>query len=339
MKELYGKGGSMNPTVSVVMPVYNAEKYLCDAIESILKQTFHDFEFIIIDDGSSDSTSSILNNNYNDKRIVYVKNDENKGIVYSLNRGLALSKGKYIARMDADDICIATRLAEQVKFLDTHPDIDICGAYVQMFSDFGLGEVCKYPILSEEIKGALVFNNVFAHPVVMMRHATLLEHGIQYNEKFLNAEDFGLWSSMLEFGGYANLPKVLLHYRVSNTSISALMPKRIMKGRIKVMSSNFNLFDIPNPEHLAELCLSENLSQSDFVEIINRLNDMRMANNIKEIIDSRVFEWCLNEFKLDLIRKNYHLGLAMLKCLSKKELANWKIGSLIQCVKHCIMRK
>lgn len=329
----------MKPIVSVIMPVYNAEKYLCDSIESILKQTLHDFEFIIIDDGSSDGTSSIINDNYNDKRIIYVKNSENKGIVYSLNRGLALAKGKYIARMDADDICVETRLTDQVNFLDTHPDIDICGAYVQNFSDLGLGEVRKYPVSSEIIRASLVFNNVFAHPVVMMRHSTLLEHGIHYDEKFLNAEDFGLWSSMLEFGGYANIPKVLLRYRVNDTSISALRPNRIMRGRIKVMSSNFSLFDIPNPEHLAELCLRQNLSMSEFVEFIESLDDMRVTNDKKDIIDSRVFNACLHEYKVDLIRKNYHLGLGLLKCLPKKELANWKIGSLIQCIKHCIMRK
>ena len=116
----------MNPKVTVLMPVYNCEKYLRESIESILNQTFKDFEFLIINDGSSDKSAEIVES-YNDNRINFVQNEKNIGLAASLNRGLDIAKGEYIARMDADDISLPERLEKQVRFMETNPQIGICG--------------------------------------------------------------------------------------------------------------------------------------------------------------------------------------------------------------------
>ena len=120
------------PKISVIMPAYNAEQYISEAIESILGQTFADFEFIIIDDGSSDSTSGIIAS-YKDSRIRYFRNEKNLGIVGALNRGLALAAGEYIARMDADDISLPERFQTQCAYMEKHPDVGVCGTAIKVF--------------------------------------------------------------------------------------------------------------------------------------------------------------------------------------------------------------
>src|SRR5258705_3382658 len=120
--------------VSVILPAYNCQKFICKAIESVLQQTFTDFELIIINDGSTDNTESIIHA-YTDPRIVYSKNSENKGLIYSLNSAISLAKGKYIARMDADDICLPERLALQKTFLDQHEDIAVVASTNEFIND------------------------------------------------------------------------------------------------------------------------------------------------------------------------------------------------------------
>ena len=132
-----------SPTISIVMPVYNCENYLHEAIKSILEQTYTDFEFIIINDGSEDNSEDIILS-YADPRIIYIKNDKNMKIVKTLNKGISLSRGKYIARMDADDICYRDRLEKQLSFMEKHKDIDLCGSYAQ---NFGTREDVMYRVL------------------------------------------------------------------------------------------------------------------------------------------------------------------------------------------------
>ena len=134
------------PKISVVMPAYNAEKYIGEAIESILNQTFKDFEFIIINDGSVDHTKEIIRE-YNDPRIVLLENDKNRGIVLSLNKGLDAATGKYIARMDADDIALKNRFERQVEYLDEHKDIGVLGTGICTFGEKIMSSPSTYRML------------------------------------------------------------------------------------------------------------------------------------------------------------------------------------------------
>ena len=126
------------PRISVIMPAYNAEKYIREAIDSILAQTYTDFEFIIIDDASTDATASIVES-YSDERIRFFRNEHNMGVANTLNRGLDLAVGEYIARMDSDDISLPERFAKQVEFMDTHTDVIVCGSNAIVFGD-GINE-------------------------------------------------------------------------------------------------------------------------------------------------------------------------------------------------------
>ena len=154
------------PMISVIMPVYNGEKYLCEAIDSILNQTYTDFEFIILNDGSTDKTEEIILS-YDDPRIVYVKNETNLQIVKTLNKGIALAKGKYIARMDADDISLPERFEKQLKFMEQYPSIDVCGTWMRIIDK--PKQVWTYPEKHEEIKAQLLFNTPLSHPTLIIK--------------------------------------------------------------------------------------------------------------------------------------------------------------------------
>ncbi len=191
------------PEVSVVMSTFNREHALPTAIESILQQTFKDFEFIIIDDGSTDRTWKIIQNYAKkDSRIKPLKNEINQGLIYSLNRGLDKARGKYIARMDDDDKSVSYRLERQVWAMNENPDIVVLGGDIYR-SDIEPGKPLTPPRLSspDEIALSTYFTSGVVHPTVMMRRDFLNKHHLRYNPKYLYAEDSGLWKDILNKGG------------------------------------------------------------------------------------------------------------------------------------------
>ena len=205
----------MKPTrVSVLMPLYNASQYLREAIESILQQTFQHFEFVIINDGSTDNSEQIILQ-YSDPRIRYFHNEENKGLVYTLNKGLELCQGAYIARMDADDISHPDRLKKQVDFMIQNPKVGVLGSWMKTIPR---GKIHKKPCSNEEIKASMFFNNPFAHPTVMLRKSVIENH--RYDHNFLHIEDYEFWIRLASKMEMANLPEVLLEYRIHDLQIS-----------------------------------------------------------------------------------------------------------------------
>jgi glycosyltransferase involved in cell wall biosynthesis len=204
------------PRVSVVMSVYNGERHLSEAIESILVQTFSDFEFIIIDDGSTDGTPTILKG-YNDARIVLIRNQRNIGLACSLNKGLALAQGEYVARMDADDVALPHRFEMQAAFLERHPEIGILGSGCRLIDSTGLERgVYWAPALSDlHIRWTSLLRNPFWHPTVTMRRDVLVQNGLSYDETFQTTQDYELWTRLLKFTRGANLGELLIRYRLS----------------------------------------------------------------------------------------------------------------------------
>ena len=206
--------------VSVLMPVYNAESTLSVAIDSILNQTYSHIEFIIINDGSTDGSETIINN-YNDLRIKYYANKENKGLIYTLNRGIELSAGKYIARMDADDISMPTRIERQVDYMERHPSVIICGTQIELFGCLKIRNRPNLKETNEELKNRLFRRSCFAHPTVMLRREVLLQRGIRYNSEYKHAEDYKMWIDCVNYGEFYNIQEVLLKYRISESQISS----------------------------------------------------------------------------------------------------------------------
>lgn len=203
----------MASRVSIVMAVYNDAKYLGEATESILSQTFSDFEFLIIDDGSTDATPELLSGyNQQDERIQWYRFEHNRGLAAALNYGIHWASGEYIARMDADDISLPERLAVQVDYMDANPEIGICGAWVELIGNIE-GQVWELPSKHDSIFAQMLFSNALAHPSVVMRAQALKQHNLQYDEHVHYAQDYELWSRAIFRTKLANVPQILVQHR------------------------------------------------------------------------------------------------------------------------------
>ena len=208
------------------MPVYNCENYINEAIESILTQTFSNFELIIIDDASTDSTVKFIKS-YADKRIVLFEKKTNSGYSESLNFGLTIAKGENIARMDGDDISHKTRFEKQISILDNSKKIVLCGTWMEILDS---GKLIIFPIEHDEINVCLLKHCCIAHPTVMLRMSFLVEHSLTYNTLMEPAEDYDLWIRMVRKGVFAIIPEKLLKYRMHNQQTS-IVKQNIQKQK------------------------------------------------------------------------------------------------------------
>ena len=282
------------PLISVVLSVYNGEKYLADAVESILKQTYQNFEFIIIDDGSTDGSLEIIRS-YDDERIMFISR-ENKGLIASLNGGIEQAKGKYIARMDADDISLSSRFEEQVVFMEMHEEVGICGTAIIGFGEEMKERISTYATEDRRLKSELLFSSVFAHPTVMMRKELMDKYNLRYEKEFLHAEDFALWSRMAQHTKFSNLKKPLLKYRVLKESITREADKDI-ETRYQTIKAIFEMsleklgienneeenrlhFNLTVNSRIAENNMSFDALNSYFLKILE-------ANRKKKVFDMK----------------------------------------------------
>lgn len=261
------------PLVSVIMPVYNGAKYLREAIDSILSQTLNDFELIIINDGSTDESETIIQS-YSDPRIVYLKNEINSKICVTLNKGLNAARGKYIARMDCDDIAVPERLAVQSKYLEKHNDIGIVGSDIIVFGK-GITEYrFNYPSDKDECKAGLLFFTCFAHPAVMMKSEIIRKFQIQYNEEYLGLEDYELWWRLSGYCEVANIRQPLLRYRKHYAQETQNVSKET-KSKLSCFTKDRLLTYLPNAtesdiEYFQDYCFGrfEVFTESSFQQFI-----------------------------------------------------------------------
>jgi glycosyltransferase involved in cell wall biosynthesis len=211
------------PQVTVLMGVFNGAAYLRHAVDSILAQTFQDFEFLIINDGSTDDSRAILRS-YADRRIRVIENEENIGLTRSLNRGLRLARADLIARQDADDVSHPARLEKQVAFMEANPEIVVVGTQARYInSRGGLIRVGGWNKLRSEfgVRWELMFNSPFVHTSVMFRHSVVWQIEGGYNESFITSQDFELWSRLSRRYRMCNLPDSLVDLRLHQDSMSA----------------------------------------------------------------------------------------------------------------------
>lgn len=223
----------IKPLVTVLMPVFNGEKYIYEAIESILNQTFRNFEFIIIDDGSTDQTSTIIKS-FTDPRIRLVQNTENIGVSKSSNKGLALAEGIYIARLDADDVSLPERLSKQVEYLEHHPNIGVLGTSLQIIDAHNnKSNTLLLPTQHNVLKWCLCFINSIAHSTVMMRREVVEQvHG--YNADMVLAEDYDLWRRLSCITQLSNLHDIYVLYRVHDANATNLHSLKMRENSVQI---------------------------------------------------------------------------------------------------------
>lgn len=281
-----------NPTVSVIMPTYNRADVLSGAIESILNQSFKDFEFIIIDDGSTDNTAEIIQKYAEkDPRIVFLKNEKNSGIVYGLNRGLEKARGKYIARMDDDDISFFGRLERQVRAMEEHPEITLFGTKLGVISYLNAPIPHSSPEIEDpkRIEIHTYFSSGIAHPTIMIRHDFLKKKGIRYSEKYQFAEDCALYKDILNAGGLISVVKEpLLKFKATKS----------MKRPSEYGNVQYNAFKGIQREKLARLGpVDERLlgSSREGRDKCAFLEQMQAANKKTHLLDEPILNEIVDE--------------------------------------------
>jgi glycosyltransferase involved in cell wall biosynthesis len=211
------------PLVSVIMPVYNCEKYLREAIDSVLAQSYKNIELVVINDGSTDSSREIILS-FSDPRIRFLENDNNSGIVFTRNKGLDSANGEFVATLDSDDVALPERLEKQVNFLSGNPDFGMCGTFFYSIdSDGKFLRKVKFPTNSRDIATFMTLGNCFCNSTVMIRSKIAKE--LKYREKYDIVEDYEMWWRITKSAKLTNLPFYGTRYRVHGDNISVAKMK------------------------------------------------------------------------------------------------------------------
>jgi glycosyltransferase involved in cell wall biosynthesis len=323
--------------ISVVMSVFNGERFLREAVESILDQSFREFEFIVIDDGSTDRSASILDCYQNKDTRVMVHHKEHSGLIESLNRGCWLAQGKYIARMDADDVAIKDRLMWQVHFMETHPQIGALGGAVEWIDGTGksLG-THRYPAEDHHIKATLLQGCAFWHPTVILRREVFAWAG-GYRSVVVDAEDYDLWLRIADHFQLANLEAVVLKYRIHPFQASMRNVARqalgILGAQVAASSRRAGIPDPLNslkeitPEALATLGVTKARQQDQVASYsVHWIRNMFTAGEYSaalkgtlEVLHSDleyVERWTVADLRLLAARLYWKQGRIVRSCLS-----------------------
>jgi glycosyltransferase involved in cell wall biosynthesis len=254
---------SKEPLVTVIIPFYNGEAYLQSAIDSVLNQTFYDFELLLINDGSTDASRSIAER-YHDARIQLLDNDGNRGIIFTRNRGLSEARGSLVALLDCDDVALPDRLALQCEYLADHPCVMMVGGQAEVIDADGIptGDYYKMPIGSSPVHVELLFRNAFVNSTVMFRKDAVQEIGGYQGRGY--AEDYDLAFRLSERYQVDNLDKALIQYRVHGRNISLEKAELMREGEEELVSYFHRRLAIPRIDQLQKTHLSFIRPLSDF---------------------------------------------------------------------------
>jgi len=337
------------PKVSVIMSVYNGERFLHEAVESILNQPFKNFEFIIINDGSTDGSREIIES-YNDDRIVLINQDKT-GLTKALNKGISLARGEYVARMDADDVSLPERLEHQVAFLDENPDVGLVGCNIYVIDEKGsIISMVEVPIENEEIKWKLLFRNRFGHSAIMFRKECLSIIG-GYNESIIYAQDYDLWLRISQNYNLGNLREFLHKWRLNkSTGISMIKTQEQYKSASLI--SDKSIQKLLPQEHLDSTLLQE---VRDYVNLNIEPSDLRRVESMLFKILGSFWESLpgnqnhLKE-KRKIMQSNYYMNFALLyynkdkqkdfrRCAIRSIITNWskfRVGIIFLIIKSLL---
>ena len=299
-----------NPLVTVLLPVYNAEKYIGTAIESILDQTYEDFELLIINDGSTDRSQEIIKS-YTDDRIQLVNNERNLKLIATLNKGLELARGIYIARMDADDISLPDRLELQVDFMQKNQNVGLCGSWYESFGDNN--SVVRYPTSNDKIRIMMLYQTPFCHPSLMFRKELFSKNNIRFDPEFIHAEDLDVWVRLSGITQFANLPKILLRYRIHSSSISIAFTLTQQENTLRILKKQFHQMgsDLDDKEIQLYLDIAHATfrSSKDYIESVESLLvKLSGANRTSGYISEDIYNKYLAEKWFHICRNASSLG-------------------------------
>ncbi len=327
------------PAVSVLMPVYNADKYVKEAINSILNQTFKDFELIVLNDASGDLSKDIILS-FQDTRIRYIENEENKGLAFSRNRLLSEVRGQYIAWLDADDIAYPTRLEEEHRFLEKHTVHAMVASWARIIDSEGkpTGNYIKSFIPNEYLSALLLFVNYFVQSSVMLRKSALPD--VHYRPEFPPTEDYELWVRIAAGYPVAILAKTLVDYRIHTSNISSVQQQKSEKAvklnhRIQLESLGI----LPSDEEVSlhySIAFRKAESTAFLQQTDGWLQRIDNQNKISKRFDTKALHYILAHRWIKVCTSNKALGLKALKIYFKSKFTEVNLRNLFLMIKYLL---
>lgn len=312
------------PKITVLMPVYNNESYINEAIDSVLNQTFSDFQLLIIDDGSTDNSVSLIKQ-YDDSRINLVEKDDNTGLIDCLNLGMSLANGQYIARMDGDDISVADRLDKQLAILENSSEIKVCGCWLKTFGD--KEELIKHKEFHDEIVANMLLHCSMTMGSVMFERKAL--EGYQFDKDKVHVEDYDFWSRIAWSCKFYNIQEVLYLYRVHHKQVSTVYKQIQVEGDIAIKLFLFKKIKYDTtlyPDDLISkmLLLNSTIKINEFSRFVRWINELKRLNKTIKAYAQKDLKHVLKIIKEKAFYKIYFSN--SIGGITKK----WRLKSLLK---------
>jgi len=329
------------PLITVLMPAYNAAEYLNEAIESIINQTFTDFEFLIIDDGSSDNSIDIIKS-YNDKRIRLIENGENIKLIATLNKGINLSRGKYIARMDSDDISFPERLQKQFEYMESHPDIGALGTAFISFGENVYSETV-YPADDFDIRTGMLYKMQLCHPSAIIRKSVLIDNNIIFSFDFPHAEDYEFFYRVSRVSKLANLTDLLYKRRIHNKQVSKIYSETQKNKTLEIKFIQFQNINVDFNENQIEIFSEINYhhykkNKEFLLETQNILEQLYDANQKSKVYDVARFSEYLKDLWVNVCTNLSSMGIEVYNIYNKSKLCRKELKNIKLLIKSLIKR-
>ena len=309
------------PELTVIMPVYNGEKHLEEAINSVLNQTYTNFTLLVLNDNSSDSTPDILNRyKEQDHRVHVVTKTENQGPANLRNEGIKLAKTDLIALLDADDIALPTRFEKQINFLKSNPDVGVCGTWFTIFGD-KKEKVLKHAVDHEALKIQFLNSCGIGNPTVMFRKSVLGD--LQFEHQYVPAEDYGLWSQLIARTKFHNIPESLLRYRwhpgnISQTKKENLKKSEILIRKRQLIHLGINENDTHIDSYLHAVSLKRKLPINDIKQVIKAAKTLEKLNLKHKHYHQELFKAHIDKILIRTIRNAESYNMAFFNYLKKE---------------------
>ena len=309
--------------MSVVMPVYNGREYLYEAIESILKQSFTDFEFIIINDCSTDNSLEIIQS-FSDQRIKLINNTNNLGQGNTLNKGFDLSQGEYIARMDQDDISLPDRLKEQISFMEKNKHIGISGTWAKIIGKKE-GPIIKHGSNPKRNKATLLFHTCLVHPSIIIRKNVFENNQFKFNQDYAPNDDYELWTRISKNVNISNIKKVLFFYRVHESSASIKKAKQKKENKNKIWEAQLKNIGLHASSEGMEIhnkySKPEKYSINEFINKKEKyLKKILKANQSTNYYNQKALKHVVSKHWIDVCYSNSKYGFSPLKKIATSNL-------------------
>jgi len=326
--------------VSILMPMYNSEKYITESINSILNQDYKNFELIIVDDGSIDSSIESVKK-YNDSRIKLYENIENKGLPYTRNKLLSLATGEYIALLDADDIALENRIRTQVEFLEKNKNIDIVGSSAIIFGKYKIQKASKVITGIDDIKCNLMFGNCMLNSTIMMRKEFIEKNNLSYRKECIVCQDYSFFVDAALVGNIENMNVSTIKYRTGHENITKKsktknikLRKNILKeiGMRSLKGNGFFLDEIEYElisKYIWEKSENIQYNYDEFNELIKILNKIIVINKDKNFLDQNALEKCI---KINLLKTILLLDISLIQKFSLSKNNKLNINQFIRVI-------